>query len=113
MKRGEIFLCDFGDPIGSDPGYVRPVVIVQDDRFNKSGIATTVALAMTSQVKYKSHPGCYFIAKEESGLDKDGVINATQMACVDKSQLISVIGSIPDELMIYVENCMKVVLGLE
>lgn len=112
MKRGEIFWCDFGEPLGSGPGYIRPVVIVQDDRFNHSGLATTVALSMTSNLKYRAHPGCLLIKKIESGLDRDSVVNATQISVVDKTQLMDRIGHIPDDLMARIEDCMKLVLGM-
>ncbi len=29
MTRGEIYMMDFGIPIGSEPGYRRPVIIIQ------------------------------------------------------------------------------------
>jgi mRNA interferase MazF len=113
MNRGEIYLCDFGDPIGSGPGYIRPVVIVQDDKFNNSGIATTVTLSVTSNPKYKAHPGCLLLLKSETGLDRDSVVNATLITAVDKSQLTHRIGTVPDELMVKIEDCMKLVLGME
>ena len=36
MTRGEIWWADFGLPFGSEPGFRRPVLIVQDDSFNRS-----------------------------------------------------------------------------
>ncbi|MCL2273117.1 MAG: type II toxin-antitoxin system PemK/MazF family toxin, partial [Treponema sp.] len=38
MTRGEIWLAEFGIPYGSEIGYSRPVLIVQDDGFNESRI---------------------------------------------------------------------------
>ena len=112
MKRGEIFLCDFGNPKGSEPGWYRPVLIVQDDMFNNSGLATTIVLAFTSNLKYQHLPGCLLLRKEETGLDKDSIVNATQLSIVNKIQLIRQIGNVPDELMINVEDCLKLVLGM-
>ena len=34
-RRSEIWLADLGDPVGSEPGYQRPVLIIQDDSFNE------------------------------------------------------------------------------
>lgn len=34
MIRGEIYWADYGIPYGSEPGFKRPVVIVQNDAFN-------------------------------------------------------------------------------
>jgi mRNA interferase MazF len=113
MKRGEIYLCDFGDPVGSGAGFIRPVVIVQDDRFNNSGISTTVTLSMTSNQRYKAHPGCLLLLKGETGLDRDSVVNATLITAVDKSQMIDLIGKVPEDLMVKIEECMRIVLGME
>jgi len=113
MHRGDIFLCDFGDPTGSGPGFIRPVIIIQDNRFNDSRLATTVALSLTSNLKYKIHPGCLLLKRHETGLSKDSVVNATQISTVDKSQLLELVGTLPDDLMIQVENCMRVVLGMD
>ena len=44
MKRGEIWWADLPDPIASEPGYRRPLVIMQIDDFNRSLINTIVVL---------------------------------------------------------------------
>ncbi|MCK5056646.1 MAG: type II toxin-antitoxin system PemK/MazF family toxin [Candidatus Aminicenantes bacterium] len=38
MKRGAIWLADLGEPVGSGPGYRRPVLVVQSNDFNRSKI---------------------------------------------------------------------------
>jgi len=44
MTRGELWWADFGVPFGSEPGYKRPVLIVQNDFFNNSKINTTIVI---------------------------------------------------------------------
>ena len=39
MIRGEIWLVDFGLSVGSEAGYRRPAVVVQNDDFNESNIS--------------------------------------------------------------------------
>jgi mRNA interferase MazF len=34
LRQGKVWWADLGDPIGSEPGYRRPVVVVQCDAFN-------------------------------------------------------------------------------
>ena len=41
--------------VGSEPGYRRPFVIVQDDAFTRSRIGTVVAVAVTSIALYVSY----------------------------------------------------------
>ncbi|MDR1466494.1 MAG: type II toxin-antitoxin system PemK/MazF family toxin [Treponema sp.] len=38
MTRGEVWRADYGIPYGSEPGYRRPVIIMQNDVFNSSKI---------------------------------------------------------------------------
>lgn len=42
MTQGEVWWADLGEPLGSGPGYRRPVLVVQGDAFNRSAIATVV-----------------------------------------------------------------------
>ena len=112
MRRGQIYLCEFPNPVGSEPGWDRPVVIIQDDFFNSSGIATTIVVTLTSSLKYQKLPGCLLLKKEETGLDRDSVANATQLSIVNKVQLKGHIGEVPDDLLFKLEECVKVVLGM-
>jgi mRNA interferase MazF len=57
MIRGEIWWAQFGIPSGSEAGYKRPVLIVQDDSFNKSGIKTIVVLPLTTNLRLLDAPG--------------------------------------------------------
>ncbi len=48
MQRGEIWWATLREPFGSEPGFRRPVLIVQDDAFNRSRIQTVIAIAITT-----------------------------------------------------------------
>ena len=49
MKRGEIWWADLPDPIASEPGYRRPLVIMQIDDFNRSLINTIVVVVLNDK----------------------------------------------------------------
>ena len=110
--RGEIWWADLSDPRGSDAGYRRPVLVVQDDHFNRSNLATVIVLSLTSNRKYEAVPGNVFLPKEQAGLAKDSVINATQMSAIDKSWLEEFVARLPDHLMHQVDQSLGLVLGL-
>jgi mRNA interferase MazF len=44
MYRGEIWWADLPTPVGSEPGYRRPILIIQDDTFTQSNLETIVAI---------------------------------------------------------------------
>ena len=93
-SRGEVWWIDFGDPIGSSPGYLRPAIVVSADPFNHSNIGTVVVVPLTSNLRHANLPGGVLVQSKSAGLDRPSVANATQVLTVDKSQLVEHAGSI-------------------
>lgn len=65
MIRGDIWWVDFGDPLGSEPGWRRPAIIVQSDDFNKSDMNTTIVIPLTTNLRLAEFPGNVLLSKEE------------------------------------------------
>ena len=100
-------------PYGSEAGYTRPVLIVQDDAFNESGIRTIIVLPLTTNVRLADAPGNVLIRKTESNLKNDSVIIVAQFYAIDKSRLIEKIAKASTGIMEKVEVGMKLVLGMK
>jgi len=113
MIRGEIWQAEFGIPYGSEIGFTRPVLIVQDDSFNESRIKTVVVLPLTTNLRLFDAPGNVFLGKKESKLKSDSVIIVAQLYAVDKTRLKEKISKIAKATMEQVETGMKLVLGLQ
>ena len=94
IKQGDIFWIDFGNPKGSTPGYRHPCVVIQNNVFNESMIASVVVCALTSNLKRVKAPGNVLVKKGEGNLTKDSVVNISQIATVDKTDLVEKIGSL-------------------
>jgi mRNA interferase MazF len=94
IKQGDIFWIDFGAPKGSAPGYRHPCVVIQNNVFNESKIASVVVCALTSNLKRIKAPGNVLIRRGEGNLTKDSVVNISQIATVDKTDLVEKIGSL-------------------
>ena len=84
MKRGEIWWADLPDPVASEPGYRRPLLIIQVDEFNRSAINTVVAVVLTSNLNLAGAPGNLLLKSTQTGLPKDSVVNVSQVLTVDK-----------------------------
>ena len=112
VERGEVWWADLGEPIGAEPGYRRPVMIVQSDAFNRSRIDTSVALIITSNLQLLDAPGNVLIRAKESGLPKDSVANVTQLATVDRAMLTERMGRVPRRLMARLDDGLRLVLSL-
>lgn len=100
------------EPAKSGPGYRRPVLVVQADEFNRSRIATVIALVVTSNVRLAQAPGNVFLPQKLTGLPKDSVANVSQIVTVDKSFLTERVGTLPANVMDLVENGLRLVLHL-
>jgi mRNA interferase MazF len=101
------------DPVGSAPGLRRPVVVVQGDSFNASRIATTVVVALTSNLRLAAAPGNVVLPTARTGLPKDSVANVSQLATVDRSQLTERVGRLTAGDLQLVLAGVDLVLGRE
>ena len=112
MRRGEIWWADLPDPVGSEPGFRRPVLVVQEDSFNRSRIATVVVVAITSNVFLAGAPGNVRLPKNSGGLKKESVVNVSQVATLDKSFLMEKVGRLPRPKLQAVQEGLRLVMGL-
>lgn len=110
--RGEIWWADLGEPRQSALAHRRPVLIVQEDHFNQSNLATVIVLSLTSNLRYQHLPGNLFLPRAQSGLEKDSVVNVTQLTTIDKSWLEEYVAKLSPVVMSQVEAGIKLVLGL-
>jgi len=94
VRQGDVCWLDLGEPSGSAPGYRHPHVVVQNDVFNASRIATTVVCALTSNLRRAQEPGNVLLEAGEANLPRPSVINISQVLTVDKENLTEKIGSI-------------------
>lgn len=112
MQRGEIWWADLPEPLGSSPGYRRPVLIVQDDKFNQSFINTVIVAAITGNIRIGKAKGNVLITPNQSGLPKESVINISQLLTVDKTILIEYVSTLSEVKMEQVSEGLRVVLSL-
>jgi mRNA interferase MazF len=94
IRQGEVYWVDLGRPSGSGPGYRHPHVVIQNDLFNRSAIATVIVCALTSNVERAASPGNVLLAKGEANLPRKSVVNVSQVFTVDKAALVRRIGSV-------------------
>ena len=94
INQGDIYVINLGESSGSEPAYVRPFVIVQNNIFNKSLINTVIVCALTSNLKRASSPGNILLEPGEANLSRQSVINISQLYTVDKKDLMEKIGTL-------------------
>lgn len=112
VNRGQIWWADLPDPIASEPGYKRPVIVIQADEFNKSRINTVVVVVITSNVRLANAPGNIKLPKSKSGLNRESVANVSQILTLDKQFLVEKIGQLDNHIMRELDEGITLVLGL-
>ena len=112
LHRAEVWWAELDEPRGSEPGYRRPVLVVQADAFNRSRIQTTMVVVLTSNLRLLDAPGNVLLPAKLSGLPKDSVANVSRLVTVDRDYLRDRIGKVPPRVMAAIDAGLKLVLGL-
>lgn len=110
MTQGDIWWADLPEPMGSGPGYRRPVVVVQGDPLNRSTLATVVCIPLTSHLRWADAPGNVVLSAGSTGLPKDSVANASQIVALDRTLLTDRVGCISAQQLHLVLGGLDVVL---
>ena len=119
VKRGEVYLCDYGKPYGCEQGLERYAIIVQNDEGNLYS-PTTIVIACTSRTK-KSLPVHVESRFSSSNMvDYDlkrvgtakSVIMAEQIRTIDKTRLRKYMGMLTAEFMEEIDEKLNISLQL-
>jgi mRNA interferase MazF len=92
IRQADVYWVDFGPVGGSAPAERHPCVVVQNDVFNQSLIATTEVCLITSNLSRARAPGNVALRKGEANLPKPSVVNVSQILTIDKSELVGQVG---------------------
>jgi mRNA interferase MazF len=112
VQRGEVWWTRFGDAGGAAPAFTRPAVVVQSDAFNRSAIETVMVATMTSNLDRARASGNVVVTAKQSGLDKDSVVNVSQVMTVDRSDLLEHAGNLSAAVMARVDEGLRLALDL-
>ena len=111
IAQGEVWWADLAEPRGSEPGFRRPVVVVQGDAFNCSRISTVVCVAVTSNLRWAEAPGNVLLSGRTTGLPKESVANVSQIVTLDREALTERVGALPRKKLDLVLLGIDIVLG--
>ena len=110
VARGQIWWADFGVPLGSEPGFVRPAVVVSSDRFNRSRIRTVIVAPVSSNLRQESIAGS--VRLPDDLLAKPSVVITVQAKVVDRSRLIKYVVDLPARARFQLDEGLRLVLDL-
>ena len=111
ISQGDVWWAELGEPTGSEPGYRRPVVVVQSDALNRSRIATVICVPVTTNLRWSVAPGNVVLPAKQTGLAKDSVANVSQLVTIDRAFLTDRIGKLPKRQLDLILSGIDLVLG--
>jgi len=113
IRQFDIWLANLNPQRGTEPGKIRPVLIVQTNLLNRLDFPSTLICPITSNVK-----GNYSeilrvnVKKHEVNLDVDSSILIDQVRAIDNKRLLRKITTLPDEYALKVKDNLKIILDL-
>ena len=108
MIKGEIWWADLPDTFyGSEPSKRRPVLVIQNDIINRSNIRTVICALITSNVNHSKVPGNILLEKSISGLDKQSVVNFSQVFTINKTRFTVYVSMLPKNYIEKINESIK------
>jgi mRNA interferase MazF len=111
IRRGDVWWTQVAEPSGSEPGFDRPVVVVQSDAFTESGTRTVVVVPLTSNLAHADRPGTVVLSATATGLPRDSVARADQVFTADRRQFRARAGRLAPSALEQLYFALDVALG--
>jgi len=111
LKRGEIWMVDFGPATGPEQAGTRPTIILQDDSLGQV-FATTIVIPLTTNLRRLSLPATLLLNAGEGGLPRDSVALCFQVQVRGKARLTQRLGELSPERLSDIEAGLLKALGL-
>ena len=112
IRRGDVWWASLPEPRGSEPGYRRPVLVVQADAFNDSRISTVLVATLSTNLRLAEAPGNLRLPRRCAGLPRECVVNVSQLLTLDRRFLAARVGALPAATMEAVDEGLRLVLSL-
>lgn len=110
MRRGEIWLVDFGDPVGHEQSGKRPAVIVSADPLNDSHAGVVIVVPTTTAAR--GLPSHIEIDPKHSGLDEVSYAKCEDVKSVSEQRLMARLGAADDEAIFQIARALRFLLDL-
>ncbi len=92
LNQGDLWWISDGLPFGSEPGYRRPWVVIQNDRANATRLKTAVSCPLTTNLRRAGLPGNVLLNVGEGQLKQPSVVSVSQVMAVDLDRFDEYIG---------------------
>ena len=77
IHQGDVYWIDPGQPIGSEPAYIHPYVVIQNDVLNRSQIRTVIVCALIINLRGAKALGNVLLEVSETDIPEQSVVNVS------------------------------------
>lgn len=109
-ERGELWLVDFGNPIGSEQGGTRPAVIISSDRLNRSRAGLVIVIPCTTA--RRNIPSHVELDPAKSGLDHVSYAKCEDIKSISEQRLVAKLGRADEESLFAMTASLRFLLDL-
>ncbi|MEA2265528.1 MAG: mRNA interferase MazF [Solirubrobacteraceae bacterium] len=109
-RRGEVWLVDFGDPVGREQSGRRPAVVVSADPLNASPSGVVIVVPATT--RRRGLPSHVEIEPDGSGLDLVSYAKCEDVKSVSQERLIGRLGAVSPEVSFEIGRALRFLLDL-
>jgi mRNA interferase MazF len=86
FRRGGVYLANFNPSKGTEPGKIRPCIVMQSDLLNDAGHPSTTILPLTTQLIENAAPLRYRVTSRD-GLEFDSDVMLDQTRTIDNRRI--------------------------
>jgi mRNA interferase MazF len=109
-RKGEVWLVDFGDPVGREQSGRRPAVVVSADPLNESRAGVVIVVPTTTTLR--GLPSHVEIEPNGSALDEVSYAKCEDVKSVSDQRLIGRLGVVNDEVAFRIGRALRFLLDL-
>lgn len=105
VNRGDIYLCDFGDPLGHEPGFRRPAAVISAPELSRLGLPIVLPITRTKR-GWPTH------LEIEDALPVTSYVQCEQVRAVALDRLVTRVGALDSLQLLKIESILRRVLVL-
>ncbi len=109
-RRGEIWLVDFGEPIGREQSGRRPAVVTSADALNEGPAGVIMVVPCTTT--RRGLPSHIEIDSGDSGLDVVSYAKCEDLKSVSEQRLITRLGQVGPHVIFEISRVLRFLLEL-
>lgn len=96
-RRGDVWLVDFGDPVGREQAGRRPAVVVSADALNAGAAGLVIVVPLTTA--RRRLPSHIEIEPGDSGLDETGYAKCENVKSISDRRLVGRLGTTQPDVL--------------